>query len=74
VNVLLFVGAHFRGSNRLHGILVLYIRGFIIGTKNNMECCISLDIIQLSPLLECDPTVCLPEKSKVTRELTIQQG
>ena len=23
-------------------------------------------IIQLSPLLECDPTVCLPEKSKVT--------
>ena len=25
------------------------------------------DLIQLSPLLECDPTVCLPEKSKVTR-------
>ena len=25
------------------------------------------NIIQLSPLLECDPTVCLPEKSKVTR-------
>ena len=24
------------------------------------------DIIQLSPFLECDPTVCLPEKSKVT--------
>jgi len=24
-------------------------------------------IIQLLPLLECDPTVCLPEKSKVTR-------
>ena len=23
-------------------------------------------IYQLSPLLECDPTVCLPEKSKVT--------
>ena len=29
--------------------------------------CIKLDLIQLSPLLECDPTVCLPEKSKVTR-------
>ena len=27
------------------------------------------EIIQLSPLLECDPTVCLPEKSKVTRGL-----
>jgi hypothetical protein len=27
------------------------------------------DTIQLSPLLECDPTVCLPEKSKVTRGL-----
>ena len=26
-------------------------------------------IIQLLPLLECDPTVCLPEKSKVTRGL-----
>ena len=26
-------------------------------------------IIQLSPLLECDPTVCLPVKSKVTRGL-----
>ena len=26
-------------------------------------------IYQLSPLLECDPTVCLPEKSKVTRGL-----
>ena len=26
----------------------------------------SHDIIQLSPLLECDPTVCLLEKSKVT--------
>jgi hypothetical protein len=25
------------------------------------------DIIQLSPLLECDPTVCLPEKIKVDR-------
>jgi hypothetical protein len=25
--------------------------------------------VQLSPLLECDPTVCLPEKSKVTRGL-----
>jgi hypothetical protein len=25
------------------------------------------DIIQLSPFLECDPTVCLPEKSKVTQ-------
>ena len=24
-------------------------------------------IIQLSPLLECDPMICLPEKSKVTR-------
>ena len=24
-------------------------------------------IIQLSPMLECDPTVCLPEKSKVVR-------
>jgi hypothetical protein len=23
-------------------------------------------IYQLSPLLECEPTVCLPEKSKVT--------
>ena len=32
--------------------------------------CIKLDLIQLSPLLECDPTVCLPEKSKVTRGLT----
>jgi hypothetical protein len=28
-----------------------------------------LDTMQLSPLLECDPTVCLPEKSKVTRGL-----
>jgi hypothetical protein len=28
-------------------------------------------IYQLSPLLECDPTVCLPEKSKVTRGLAI---
>ena len=27
------------------------------------------NIIQLSPLLECDPTVCLQEKSMVTREL-----
>jgi hypothetical protein len=27
------------------------------------------DNIQLSPLLECDPKVCLSEKSKVTREL-----
>jgi hypothetical protein len=26
-------------------------------------------IYQLSPLLECDPTVCLPEKGKVTRGL-----
>jgi hypothetical protein len=26
------------------------------------------DLIQLSPLLECDPTVCLPKKSKVTRK------
>ena len=26
-------------------------------------------IYQLSPFLECDPTVCLPEKSKVTRGL-----
>jgi hypothetical protein len=25
------------------------------------------DIIQLSPFLECDPTVCLPEKRKVTQ-------
>jgi hypothetical protein len=29
--------------------------------------CSHHDIMQLSPLLECDPTVCLPEKSKVTR-------
>ena len=28
-------------------------------------------IIQLSPVLECDPTVCLPEKSKVTRGLAL---
>ena len=34
----------------------------------------SHDIIQLSPLLECDQTVCLPEKSKVTRRVTLQQG
>ena len=27
------------------------------------------NLIQLSPLLECDPTVCLPEKGKVTRGL-----
>ena len=27
----------------------------------------SIRIIQLSPLLECDPTVCLLEKSKVTQ-------
>jgi predicted aconitase len=29
----------------------------------------NLNLIQLSPLLECDRTVCLPEKSKVTRGL-----
>jgi hypothetical protein len=27
------------------------------------------NIMQLSPLLDCDPMVCLPEKSKVTREI-----
>jgi hypothetical protein len=29
-----------------------------------------VNVSQLSPLLECDPTVCLPEKSKVTRGLS----
>jgi hypothetical protein len=39
-------------------------------TKRKISDAKIFDIIyQLSPLLECDPTVCLPEKSKVTRGL-----
>jgi hypothetical protein len=38
--------------------------GTLVSSTNKFD---SHDIIQLSPLLECDPTVCLLEKSKVTR-------
>jgi hypothetical protein len=31
-------------------------------------------IYQLSPLLECDPTVCLPEKNKVKSKVTRGQA
>ena len=35
---------------------------------------LNCDIIQLPPLLEGDPTVCLPEKSKVTQGETNRRG
>jgi hypothetical protein len=48
-----------------------YLTQMKIGTtlSHKIEIVIHL---QLSPLLECDPTVCLPEKSKATRDLTFR--
>ena len=40
----------------------------MIYQTENIERICNRDLVQLSPLLECDSTVCLPEKSKVTRE------
>jgi hypothetical protein len=40
----------------------------MIYQTENIERICNRDLVQLSPLLECDPTVCLPEKSKVTPE------